>query len=60
MPEEMPDELSFLFQGLKEEVQLSMSEKQEELSIPEFFGEIIESAVKLSDKYREEIKQLKP
>lgn len=60
VPEEMPDELSFLFQGLKEEVQLSMSEKQEELSIPEFFGDIIVSAVKLSDKYQEEIKRLKP
>ena len=59
VPEEMPDEISFLFQGLKEEVQLAMSAKQEELSIPEFFGDIIESAVKLSDKYQEEIKQLK-
>lgn len=60
VPEELPDVISFLFQGMKDEMQKSMSEKQDDLTFPDIIEGVIESAVKISDQFREEIKRLKP
>lgn len=58
VPDELPDAVGFLFQGMKEEIQLSMSDKEDNFTFTDYMIGLIESAANLSEKYQEKIRQL--